>query len=251
MVAWTYFLLLAIITVHGAFSKRIGGSRFKLFTNKLNSLRLPLSGLFSSISGTGAMAGSIGDRFRGGGGEGSTSNLGAISHKFDVNNDEKNTKQAGGVLFLFSSLLNSYTSLLERSPYPTKMVTSAIIGALGDYLVQKYEGRKTNKAIDLRRLLVFATVCGLYIAPVIHVWFEFLNKMPFLASLGKYSKAFAMMFVDQSVGATVITLGFFFAFEAVRVNSMCNEWFSSISVILTTLNPNIFEYLSVRIILFF
>jgi hypothetical protein len=220
MVASTYFLLLAIITVHGAFSKRIGGSRFKLFTNKISSLRLPLSGLFSTISGTGAMAGSIGDRFRGGGGEGSTANLGARSHKFDVDNDEKNTKQAGGILLLFTSLLNSYTSLLERSPYPTKMVTSAIIGALGDYLVQKYEGRKTNKAIDLRRLLVFATVCGLYIAPVIHIWFEFLNKMPFLASMGKYSKAFAMMFVDQSVGATVITLGFFFAFEAVGLNDV-------------------------------
>jgi hypothetical protein len=220
MVASTYFLLLAIITVHGAFSKRIGGSRFKLFTNKISSLRLPLSGLFSSISGTGAMAGSIGDRFRGGGGEGSTANLGALSHKFDVDNEEKNTKQAGGILLLLTSLLNSYTSLLERSPYPTKMVTSAIIGALGDYLVQKYEGRKTNKAIDLRRLIVFATVCGLYIAPVIHIWFEFLNKMPFLASMGKYSKAFAMMFVDQSVGATVITLGFFFAFEAVGLNDV-------------------------------
>lgn len=214
MVATRYFFLLAIFTVHGAFSKKIGGSRFKLFTNRLNSLRLPLSGLFSSISGNSAMAGSIGDRFRGGGGDTSTVNPGAVSHKFAVENDEKNTKQAG-VALMFTSLLNSYTSLLERSPYPTKMVTSAIIGALGDYLVQKYEGRKTNKAIDLRRLLVFATVCGLYIAPVIHVWFEYLNKMSFLTNMGKYSKAFAMMFVDQTVGATVITLGFFFAFEAV------------------------------------
>ena len=222
MVASTFYLFLAIIAVHGAFSKKIGGSRFQLFTNKLNSLRLPLSGLISSISGTGAMTGFVGDRFRGGGGEGSTANIGAISHKFDVDNDEKNTKQAGGALLLFSSLLNSYTSLLERSPYPTKMVTSAIIGALGDYLVQKYEGRKTNKTIDLRRLLVFATVCGLYIAPVIHIWFEYLNRMPFLASMGKYSKAFAMMFVDQSVGATVITFGFFFAFEAVCIYDAYN-----------------------------
>lgn len=236
MVASTYFLLLTIITVHCAFSKKIVGSRFKLFTSKLDSLRFPLRGLLSSISGTGAMAGSIGDRFRGGGGEGSTTNLGAMSHKFDVNIDVKNTKQAGGALLLFTSLLSSYTSLLERSPYPTKMVTSAIIGALGDYLVQTYEGRKTNKSIDFRRLLVFATVCGLYIAPVIHVWFEYLNKMPFLVSMGKYSKAFAMMFVDQSVGATVITLGFFFAFEMVRKYESYYGCLSSISVIMIRLN---------------
>ena len=160
-----------------------------------------------------------GDGIRGGGGGGS---IPTPDGNVNFGNDDngKKAKQAGVILFL-SSLLDSYSGLLEKSPYPTKMVTSAIIGALGDFLVQTYEGRKSKKALDFRRITVFATVCGIYVAPVIHVWFEFLNKMPFLANMGKYSKAFWMMFVDQSVGATVITLGFFFAFEAV---SSSNEW---------------------------
>lgn len=214
MISRTLFLLVAILVVTFASSKKFGGSRLKLFTNKLPSFKFPLSGLFSSVSGNGGdLMGAGGGGIRGGGGGGAIPSSGD-SLNFGKDDNGKGAKQAGVMLFL-STLFESYTGLLEKSPFPTKMVTSAIIGALGDYLVQVYEGRKTNKALDYRRMIVFATVCGLYIAPVIHVWFEYLNKMPFLANMGKYSKAFAMMFVDQTVGATIITLGFFYAFEAV------------------------------------
>lgn len=95
------------------------------------------------------------------------------------------------------------------------MITSAIIGALGDYIIQSYESRITKKALDFRRIIVFGTVCGLYVAPVIHNWFNFLNSMPFLVNMSNLPKALAMMLVDQSIGATAISFGFFFAFEAV------------------------------------
>ena len=219
------FLLLAFLALSSAASKKFGGSRLKLFASKLPTFKFPSTGLFSTTadrSGGDLMGagGGIGIRGGAGGGGGGGGGGGAGAGPGDTNrnigdaNDNFVPKQAGAILFL-TTLLDSYTNMLEKSPYPTKMVTSAIIGALGDYLVQTYEARKSRKPLDLRRILVFATVCGIYIAPVIHVWFEYLNKMPFLADLGKYSKAFAMMFVDQSVGATVITLGFFFAFEAV------------------------------------
>ena len=181
-------LLVAILGLNTVSSKKFGGSRFKLFTNKLPTFRFPLGPLFSSASGSEGtdMPGSGGRGIRGGGGGGSIpsadSNL-----NFDKDDDAKKASQAGIILFL-SSLLDSYTGLLENSPYPTKMVTSAIIGALGDFLVQAYEGRKNRKPLDFRRMAVFATVCGLYIAPVIHVWFEYLNRLPFLANMGKYSK---------------------------------------------------------------
>jgi hypothetical protein len=219
-------LLIALFAVQEVSCKKFGGFRIKLFKKELSTNRLPLGGLFASSSdnSNGGMVGSEGGGLRGSsiGGGGSGGNGVAPPGQNDINfgngDDDKKSKQAG-IFFFLSSILKSYTNLLEKSPYPTKMVTSAIIGALGDYLVQSYEGRKLKKAIDLRRVIVFATVCGLYIAPVIHIWFEYLNTMPFLLKLGKYSKAFAMMFVDQSVGATVITLGFFFAFEAVRGNA--------------------------------
>ena len=218
-------LLIALLAVQEVSCKKFGGFRIKLFKKELSTNRLPLGGLFASSSdnSNGGMVGSEGGGLRGGSiggggsGGGGVATPGQNDRNFVNGDDDKKSKQAG-IFFFLSSILKSYTNLLEKSPYPTKMVTSAIIGALGDYLVQSYEGRKLKKSIDLRRVIVFATVCGLYIAPVIHIWFEYLNTMPFLLKLGKYSKAFAMMFVDQSVGATVITLGFFFAFEAVRGN---------------------------------
>ena len=223
MVALKSILLLAFVSLECIAAKKFGGSRFKIITNRIPSFKFPGSGLFSSASdgnnggiiGSGGMGG--GGGLRGGGSGGSIPGDDKINSGDDFN--EKNSKDAGAILF-FSSLLKSYTTLLDKSPYPTKMITSAFIGALGDYLVQSFEARK---ALDLRRVVVFATVCGLYIAPVIHVWFEYLNVMPFLANMGKYSKAFAMMFVDQSVGATIITLGFFYAFEAVSTKPLSNH----------------------------
>ena len=134
--------------------------------------------------------------------------------KQEVSNHLK-LQQAGGLLFL-TSLLNGYTGLLNSHPYITKIVSSAVVGGLGDVLIQSYDGRKTKKPIDLRRLLVFSMVTGIYIAPVIHLWFNFLAGMPFLAKMSNMKQAMWMMFVDQTLGATIITMGFFFAFEMVR-----------------------------------
>jgi hypothetical protein len=130
-----------------------------------------------------------------------------------------NYKQAGGLLFL-TTLLDKYTGLLNTHPYATKIVSSFIVGGLGDVLVQAYEGRTTKKPIDLRRLLVFSSVTGIYIAPIINLWFNYLATMPFLATMSNLKKALWMMFVDQTVGATIITIGFFFAFEMVRVGGV-------------------------------
>jgi hypothetical protein len=127
-----------------------------------------------------------------------------------------NVKAAGSLRFL-TGLLDSYTNLLIAHPYPTKMISSAIVGGLGDVLIQSYEARKTKKPIDLRRLLVFSSVCSLYMAPVINVWFNFLASLPFLASMSNLKKALWQIFIDQTVGATLITVGFFFAFEMVSV----------------------------------
>ena len=128
-----------------------------------------------------------------------------------------NYKQAGSILFL-TTLLEKYSGLLNTHPYATKIVSSFLVGGLGDMLIQAYEGRTTKKPIDLRRLLVFSCVTGIYIAPVINLWFNFLANMPFLATMSNLKKALWMMFIDQTMGATIITIGFFFAFEMVRAS---------------------------------
>jgi hypothetical protein len=193
-----------------AHKERVGGFRLKQFINKFSD-SIPFTGLTSSIVGSGI--GSPSQKFVAAGREKEV-----MGNVIRIRGGMSNPKQAGAALFL-TSLLNSYTGMLETSPYPTKIITSAIIGAVGDYIVQIYQSRKSNASIDFRRVMVFATVCGLYIAPVIHVWFNYLNGIKFLSGLGNVQKALSMMLVDQSIGATVITLGFFFAFEAVRIRS--------------------------------
>jgi hypothetical protein len=93
----------------------------------------------------------------------------------------------------------------------------AIVGGLGDILIQALEWKRSGgkSKFELRRLLVFSTVTALYIAPVIHVWFGWLNSLPYPTSWNENTKALGMMFLDQTIGATVITMGFFFAFEIV------------------------------------
>jgi hypothetical protein len=61
-------------------------------------------------------------------------------------------------------------------------------------------------------------VTAFYIAPVIHNWFDFLNKMPIPSGLSDPVKAAIMMLVDQTFGAVFVTIGFFYAFEFVRVH---------------------------------
>ena len=126
-----------------------------------------------------------------------------------VVDDEKKPKSSNKLIQFSTKLLDSYSSILEKHPYVVKIVTSGIIGGTGDILIQSYQGNP----FDFRRLSVFTLVAGFYIAPVIHIWFNWLNSMPLPKNLNKVSKALAMMFVDQTVGATFITAGFFYAFE--------------------------------------
>lgn len=116
---------------------------------------------------------------------------------------------------VLAKLLASYSNLLTKHPYATKIVSSGFIGGLGDVLIQLYEGRAKGDAFafDYRRLAVFTAVTAFYIAPVIHVWFNMLAAMPMPAGAGNVLKAALMMVADQTVGATVITVGFFYAFE--------------------------------------
>lgn len=117
-----------------------------------------------------------------------------------------------------SSLFNSYNTLLVQYPLPTKIASSGVLGAISDVIIQFLSHRNLDKAfqLDYRRLLVFTTVCGLYFAPVVDGWFSLLSKIPLPSHLSGTSKAVAMVILDQTLGALIVTSGFFFAFELVQ-----------------------------------
>jgi len=131
----------------------------------------------------------------------------------------KNVMLANQVGFQIPSFLTkafaAYTNLLSVHPYPTKIISSGLIGGLGDILIQTVEnnGREVPIPFDFRRLAVFSTVAALYIAPVIHVWFDYLNNLQFIQNMSNVRKAGVMMLLDQTIGATVINFLFFVAFE--------------------------------------
>lgn len=119
---------------------------------------------------------------------------------------------------VFSTLFDRYNNMLDKFPLTTKIVSSGVLGAISDVIIQSLSHRSLDKAfeLDYRRLLVFTTVCGLYFAPVVDGWFTLLSKIPLPAQLSGTSKAVAMVVLDQTLGALIVTSGFFFAFELVR-----------------------------------
>lgn len=138
----------------------------------------------------------------------------------------------GQSLLKLSNAIDIYTNLLNQHPYPTKIISSGIVGGLGDILIQFVQKNKSKKAFDFRRLLVFSTVAALYIAPVIHIWFDWLDKLPFLSGLSNVNKAGVMMLLDQTIGAYVINLFFFVAFETAQrlyppYGTNSKSWFQS------------------------
>ena len=140
--------------------------------------------------------------------------------------------------------LGVYNSLLEERPLLTKMVTTAIIGAMGDILIQLVKSKSNAELLfDVKRTVIFAAVGGLYCAPFLHQWFNILNKIQFPKTWGKLKKALAMVAIDTTLGkyffdiaspcmciiyflfthspspfpvSGVFNGGFFFAFEFVR-----------------------------------
>lgn len=112
------------------------------------------------------------------------------------------------------TLLDSYSHQLERHPYRTKILSSAFVGGLGDFLIQTIQTE--SGVIDMRRWLVFTTVAGLCVAPAIHLWFNWLASLPYPSKYGKDRVALIQLFIDQTLGAVIINGGFFYAFELVQ-----------------------------------
>lgn len=132
------------------------------------------------------------------------------------NDNQATSKPTNGVVSFFKKLVELYNDTINKYPMRTKVISSAVVGGLGDILIQTLTRRKAGLplGLDLRRFLVFTTVAGVYIAPVINAWFTWLTKLP-MGNSSNFTKAMIMMLVDQTAGAVLINAGFFFAFEMV------------------------------------
>lgn len=120
--------------------------------------------------------------------------------------------KSAAIILLVKSLLDAYSDKLVRFPYATKIISSAVVGGAGDLLIQLLNQKKGLGIFNFRRWLVFTAVSGFYIAPAIHLWFNYLGYLVLPASLGKFGVAFVQMLLDQTFGAVVINAGFFYAF---------------------------------------
>lgn len=152
---------------------------------------------------------------RGGGTGGLPPRTGILA--LDAGGSEGGAGFGGGVFSMLTKLLAQYSLLLDKQPYLTRIISSGIVGGSGDVLIQLLQ-RRDDPTIkfDWRRLSVFTTVAALYIAPVIYLWFGYLNKLPFPAGMSQLSKAGIMTLLDQTFGAVVISAGFFYFFEMVQ-----------------------------------
>lgn len=91
----------------------------------------------------------------------------------------------------------AYLAALEAWPLATKATTSAVLAALGDALSQLVAATASGDAVrglDVPRLLRFAAVNGVLVAPVFHVWYGWLGQR---ISKRGYQGAFLRMLVDQ------------------------------------------------------
>jgi hypothetical protein len=112
-----------------------------------------------------------------------------------------------------------YMRCLNSAPVPTKSVTFFFISALGDLLSQTIQARGVAGGLSLNwhRLRVYAVLGAVYVAPVIHVWFGYLERLKSpggpLASLPGWKAVAAMTFIDQTVGATIVLSSIYVVFE--------------------------------------
>lgn len=116
----------------------------------------------------------------------------------------------------------NYNECLRKAPLLTKAISSAAVAGIGDLLIQlinqknsKLTGFIGGQAVDFRRTLVFSTVAGLYTAPVIHLWYNWLQELPLPDDMSNTSKSLVMVALDQTVGAVAVTSGFFMVYEIV------------------------------------
>uniref|UniRef100_A0A7S3Y660 Uncharacterized protein n=1 Tax=Heterosigma akashiwo TaxID=2829 RepID=A0A7S3Y660_HETAK len=114
-----------------------------------------------------------------------------------------------------------YNELLVTHGAATRMTTSGVISALGDFLCQYLVAVKAGNpfSLDVRRFLVFGFMGAFYFGTVIHAWFTRLDAFAskrFPNKEDHFKKSVAMICIDQTCGAVSVNAGFMLLFPLVN-----------------------------------
>lgn len=121
-------------------------------------------------------------------------------------------------------LLAAYLVALDNKPLSTKVITSGVICGAGDILAQALAFKPVPpaqaftigafaKAVELQRFAIYGVIGAVWIAPVVHYWFDLLENLmkspkgPPTTFAGKMGKALKMVALDQSIGAPLVNAG--------------------------------------------
>ena len=116
-----------------------------------------------------------------------------------------------------SSVANAYSSMVSVHPVKTKSLTCGILGVTGDFFAQKYENPLGD--YDFNRALSIFLVGSLFSGPVLHGWYNVLERLPGtffstkrLESLKPWQLLGTKLFLDQIVFGSVFLGGYFMVY---------------------------------------
>ncbi|ETV94769.1 hypothetical protein H310_11725 [Aphanomyces invadans] len=112
-----------------------------------------------------------------------------------------------------STLWQKYKHYLETYPLTTKCLTSAGIAGTGDVLCQ---AAFESKPFNVQRFATFTALGGVFIAPTLHVWYGFLNRVVSGTAATAVATRLAL---DQFVFAPTFLASFFGVLLVVSPNS--------------------------------
>ncbi|RHY25935.1 hypothetical protein DYB32_008004 [Aphanomyces invadans] len=112
-----------------------------------------------------------------------------------------------------STLWQKYKHYLETYPLTTKCLTSAGIAGTGDVLCQ---AAFESKPFNVQRFATFTALGGVFIAPTLHVWYGFLNRV---VSGTAVTAVATRLVLDQFVFAPTFLASFFGVLLVVSPNS--------------------------------
>ncbi|TYZ65528.1 hypothetical protein PybrP1_000812 [[Pythium] brassicae (nom. inval.)] len=98
----------------------------------------------------------------------------------------------------FKRAWTKYLVLLETRPLATKIVTGGAIAGIGDINCQLF--LEHGKPFDAKRTAVFTFLGGVFISPILHVWYGFLGRVvPGTTSLAAAKRVALDVLVSGSV----------------------------------------------------
>ena len=112
------------------------------------------------------------------------------------------------------SFLAKYNQLLEKHPLATKIISSAVIFALGDIICQTVIEKKTFKnGFNWKRTMVMTSVGSLYTAPLLHFWYARVVKVAGLITKNPKWVPTVSTILDQTLFAPFCIASMLFLFE--------------------------------------